>query len=300
MKKSITIIVLIFSLMGCSNKSNNPDASGTFEAEEIIISAQASGIIKTFNVFEGKELKESDTIGYIDTIQLSLKKEQLLAQIKAILSKNPDKAVQLSVLQQQLKQAEYELTRVTNLHNSGAATSKQLDDAKAQVALLNRQTDALASSLSVTTTGLQAETRALQSQIKQIDDQISRSIIVNPVNGTILSTYVRANETAAPAKPLYKIADISTLILRAYITGDQLSEIQLGQAVKVLTDKGKDEYNTHEGKVEWISEKAEFTPKTIQTKDERANLVYAIKVRVPNDGTLKIGMYGEVIFNSAK
>lgn len=300
MKKILVIIVLVFSLTGCNNKSNHPDASGTFEAEETIISAQAAGIIKTFDAFEGKELREGDTIGYIDTTQLVLKKEQLLAQIKAILSKNPDKGVQLSVLRQQLKQAEYELNRVTNLYNSGAATSKQLDDAKAQVALLNRQTDALTSSLKVTTSGLQAETQPLFAQIKQIDDQIFKSNIINPVNGTILSTYVRANETTAPAKPLYKIADISTLILRAYITGDQLSEIKLGQTVKVLTDKGKDEYITHEGKVEWISDKAEFTPKTIQTKDERANLVYAVKIRVSNDGFLKIGMYGEVIFNAAK
>ncbi len=296
--KATFILLLILSLTACKNKESDFDASGTFEAEETIISAEATGEIKYFDIAEGQELSEGQLVGVIDTTQLMLKRQQLESQVEAILSRNPQVKLQISALQQQLKQASRELERVQNLQKAGAATQKQLDDASSQVSIVESQLDALKSSLSVTTASLAAETNPVKIQVAQIEDQIAKSKIINPVKGTVLTQYARKNEMAVTGKPLYKVADISSLILRAYITGDQLSLIKLNQKVKVLIDNEKDDYKEYTGTIEWISSKAEFTPKTIQTKDERANLVYAIKIRVPNDGYLKIGMYGEVKFQN--
>lgn len=296
MKRIAIISLLALSFISCRNNKSEYDASGTFEADETIISAEATGVIRQFTVDEGKELAQGEVVGYIDSTQLTLKRNQLEQQISAVLSKSPEVKVQLSALEQQLKQANHELARVENLVKAGAATTKQHDDARAQVSILQSQIDALKSSLNVTSRGLSAETSPLKVQIEQLNDQISKSRIVNPVKGTVLSQYVRVNEMAVAGKPLYKIADLSGLTLKAYATGDQLPAIKLGQEVKVLVDKNEDEYKEYKGVIEWISPKSEFTPKTIQTKDERANLVYAVKIKVPNDGYLKIGMYGEVKF----
>lgn len=283
-------------LSACSGDSSNTDASGTFEAIETIVSADASGTIKAFTAEEGTELKAGQMIGYIDSTQLYLKKQQLLAQITAVLGKRPNVGAQIAALQEQLKQAEREQQRIANLVKADAATKKQLDDANAQVAIVQKQIAAQESSLGITTSGLTGETLPLSVQIRQTNDLLAKCRIVNPVNGTVLVKYAEANEMTTTGKPLYKIADLSTIRLRAYVTSDQFSQIRLNQQVTVLVDAADGKSSTYTGVIEWISDKAEFTPKTIQTKDERANLVYAIKVRVKNDGQLKIGMYGEVKF----
>ena len=248
------------------------------------------------NVEEGMQLKQNQLVGVVDTLQLYLKKKQLEATIKAVLSKQPDIAAQLAIIEEQIKTASTEKRRIENLINSNAAATKILDDIDAQLELLDRQYQATKSNLSITKQGLQNETYPLLAQIEQIEDQINKSKIKNPVDGTVLTRYAKQNEITTNAKALYKIADLSTMTLRAYINGDQLGGIKLGQKVKVFVDKGNEEQKEMNGEIYWVSSKAEFTPKTIQSKDERANLVYAIKVRVNNDGYLKIGMYGEVRF----
>jgi len=221
---------------------------------------------------------------------------QLEAQVKTTLSLLPDVSAQVASLIVQLKSAEKEQQRISNIVKAGAASQKQLDDANSQVEDLKKQIDAQHSSLGITSTNISQQTMPLKVQIEQINDQLAKCKIINPVSGTVLAKYVRQFEMATPGKPLYKIADISSLILRAYITGDQLSLIELDQKVKVIVDDGKDKYKEYRGTITWISDKAEFTPKTIKTKDERADLVYAIKILVKNDGLLKIGMYAEVKF----
>lgn len=291
MKKQLIILILVAAtLSACNNKEAAYDASGTFEAVETIVSAEASGNIKSLDVEEGQVLKAGQVVGYIDSIQLILKKKQLQAQISAVLSGRPDIAAQTAALQEQLRQAERERDRTENLLKADAATRKQLDDAVSQVAIVKKQIAATQSSLGITTTNLKDQAAPLQAQIQQIDDQLDKCRLTNPIDGTVLTKYAEAGEVTSPGKAVYKIAALNTIILRAYLTGNQLSLVKPGQQVKVLVDNMKDQTGT----IEWISNKAEFTPKTIQTKDERANLVYAIKVRVNNDGYLKIGMYGEI------
>lgn len=296
MKKAIIVITLAIIAASCRNNKIETDASGTFEAIETIISAEAGGVIKELRVEEGKTFKSGEIVGYIDSIQLVLKRKQLESQIKAVISKNPDKKAQVAVLEEQLKQANHERKRIEKLAKGGAATEKQLDDAIAQTNILSSQLEALKSSLNIASTSINEESVPLKVQIEQLNDQISKCRIVNPVEGTVLTQYTRENEMAVVGKPLYKIADLSTITLKAYITGDQLPDIKLQQEVKVLIDQGDDRYKEYKGTIDWISDKSEFTPKTIQTKAERANLVYAVKVRVENDGFIKIGMYGEVLF----
>jgi HlyD family secretion protein len=303
------IIICLFS--ACKNHENDFDASGTFEATETIVSAGANGIIEAFNVNEGQTLDSGMMIGYIDTTQLYLKKKQLEAQIKAMGYKLPDIAAQTAQFKQQAAVAQSDLNhllnekkRIENLLKADAATQKQLDDINAnitkteqQIKAINKQGAAQASALNTQRSGISAEVAPLYIQIEQINDQLKKSKIINPVKGTVLTKFAEANEIATTGKPLYTIADLSTIILRAYITGNQLASVQPAQKVKVIVDDTSGTSKEYEGTIEWISNKAEFTPKTIQTKDERANLVYAIKIRVKNDGALKIGMYGEVKFN---
>lgn len=296
MKKTAIAVLLAIIATSCSNNEIESDASGTFEAIETIISAEASGVIKNLSADEGKKLKAGEVIGFIDSTQLVLKRKQLESQIKAVISRSPDKKSQIAAMEEQLKQAKHERNRIENLVKGGAATSKQFDDATAQVAIISSQLEALRSSLNITSASISEEAVPLKIQIEQLDDQIAKCRIVNPVSGTVLTQYTRENEMAVLGKPLYKIADLSSLTLKAYVTGNQLPGLKIGQEVKVLIDNGNDQYKEYKGSIDWISDKSEFTPKTIQTKDERANLVYAVKIRVPNDGYLKIGMYGEVLF----
>jgi len=295
LKHFITLLAAT-TLFSCNKPERDFDASGSFEAEETIISAEATGTIKEFALSEGQELKAGQMIGYIDSTQLYLKKKQLMASINAVLSKRPDIATQLGALDEQLKTAEKEKQRMTSLVASGAGTQKQLDDVVAQINVANKQKEALQSTLKITVNGITQETQPLYVQVEQLNDQLTRCRIVNPVNGTVLAKYVEPNEVAAPGKPLYKIADLGEIILRAYISGSQLSQVKLGQQVKVSVDDGAEKYKEYTGEISWISDKAEFTPKTIMTKDERSNLVYALKIKVKNDGYLKLGMYGEVKF----
>jgi HlyD family secretion protein len=290
---SMLLSLLLFS---CSNSNGDFDATGTFESDEIIVSSEAIGKLVMFKVDEGMQLIQNQIIGVVDTIQLYLKKKQLQSTIKAVLSKQPDIAMQLAMVQKQIETAEIEQKRIDNLVKSNAATTKQLDDVNSQLEVLRKQYNATKSSLTITKQGIQSETLPLNAQVEQIQDQINKSIIKNPVDGTVLTRYAKQDEITTSGKALYKIADLSEMTLRAYVSGDQLGQIKLGQKVKVYVDKGNEEQKEMSGEIYWVSSKAEFTPKTIQTKDERANLVYAIKVKVKNDGYLKIGMYGEVRF----
>jgi HlyD family secretion protein len=294
MKKIFIFLSIALGLSSCGGNKNKPDASGTFETTETIIPAEATGVIKMFDVTEGQALKAGQTVGYVDTVQLYLKKKQLQAQIKTTLSQKPDIAKQLASLETQQKAAEKEQTRISNLLKSDAATPKQMDDANTLVESVKKQIEALYSSLSIQSNNISQQVNPLLVQIEQVNDQLAKCKIINSVNGTVLTKYAEANEMASAGKPLYKIADLSTLVLRAYVTGDQFSALKLNQQVTVLVDSADGEYKEYPGTIEWISNKAEFTPKTIQTKDERANLVYAVKIRVENDGLLKIGMYADV------
>jgi len=293
---SVAIFLLATIFFSCSNGNEDFDATGTFESEEVIVSSESMGKLLKFDVEEGMILKQDQVVGLVDTTQLYLKKKQLESTIKSVLSKQPDIPTQLAAIQEQIATAEREKNRIENLVKSDAATTKQLDDINSQLDVLNKQYDATKSSLTITRQGMRSETLPLIAQVEQIEDQINKSIIKNPIDGTVLTRYAKQDEITSNGKALYKIADLSEMILRAYINGDQLGQVKFDQKVKVFVDKGDGEQKEMEGEIYWVSSKAEFTPKTIQTKDERANLVYAIKVRVKNDGYLKIGMYGEVKF----
>ena len=299
-----------FLFSSCKNNDDTFDASGAFEAEETIISAQATGVVQNFSVEEGQLLETGQQVGSIDSVQLYLKKKQLEAQIKTIGSKTPEIAAQtgtykkqLAVTESQIKTLLVEKKRTENLLKVDAATPKQLDDINGQLDMLQKQLDVIrnqdiaqTSALSTQTNGLLSERSPLRIQIEQIEDQLAKCRIINPLKGVVLTKYMETDEMAIPGKPLYKIADLTGIIMRAYITADQLAKVKLNQKIKVLVDNGPDKYKEYDGIITWISTKAEFTPKTIQTKEERANMVYAMKAMVKNDGFLKIGMYGEVKF----
>ena len=293
--KQFCTLLLALSLVGCGQNSEIADASGNFEADETIISAEGSGRIMELSLEEGQLLTAGEVVGYIDTTQLYLRKKQLVYSIGAVLARLPDAASQLSTIRKQIETANHERRRAESLLKDDAATKKQLDDLTAQVDLLEKQYTSMQRSLAITTQSLRSETLPLMAQVEQLQDQIAKSILVNPITGTVLTKYVEKSETVIPGKPIYKVADISSLLLRAYISGDQLTSVKLGQKVKILVDDVGGKSKSYEGVVEWVSDKAEFTPKTIQTKDERANLVYALKVRVSNDGSLKIGMYADLL-----
>lgn len=294
--KSYFLKLLSLSLLfaACKNGNDKPVASGSFEAVETIVSAEVNGKILELNVEEGDVLKQSQRVGYIDSTQLYLNKMQLVQNRKAILSGMPDVKTQLDVLYKELNNALSDKQRIENLVKGNVASQKQLDDANTRIAVLQSKIAAQKSTLTSNTSTITEQSNTVEIQLAQVEDQLRRCIINNPVNGTVLAKYANTYEMTAAGKPLYKIADLNNIILRAYITGNQLSTIKLNQKVKVLTDDSKGVMKETEGIITWISDKAEFTPKTIRTKDERANLVYAIKINVKNDGTYKIGMYGEI------
>lgn len=290
----VPVLVL---LTACHSKKNEADASGTFEATEVIVSAQATGLLTAFQVEEGQDLKAGANLGFIDTIQLDLRKKQLQASIQAAQTRKPDVNVQLAALEQQIATARSEKRRVENLVKANAANQKQLDDLNAQIVMLTKQLKATRTTLESSTSGINKESSALTIQVDQINDQIRRSYISSPIDGTVLVKYAETGELAVQGKSLFKVADMSRMILRVYVTADQLAKLKLGQSVNVNAELGTEDNKAYKGTVTWISSKSEFTPKTIQTRDERANLVYAVKVAVPNDGILKIGMYGGIRFN---
>jgi HlyD family secretion protein len=297
-----------FLIISCSGGENEFDASGTFEADETIVSSEIPGKILSFNVEEGMHLSKDSIVGTVDATNIDLQQQQVEASIKALNEKTANVSPQVELLQNQLavQQSQldnllHERTRIENLLKADAATAKQLDDINAQIDIVKKnmtvtqqQINVKKSDIATQNRSILSEAEPLRKRIAQLEDQQQRANILNPVSGTVIAKYAEAGEITSSGKALYKIADLSELNLRAYVTGVQLSTIKLGQQVKVLIDQGEKKYKEYTGTIVWISDKAEFTPKTIQTKEERANLVYAIKVKVKNDGLLKIGMYGEV------
>jgi HlyD family secretion protein len=309
--KPIVKIILGSCLLlaaACGNKNNKYDAAGTFEVDEVVVSATANGKILSFNVEEGSMLSKDSIVGLVDPLGLSLQKEEIEASIKALGEQTSSFAPQVKLLEDQLtvqkSQLEnllHEKNRIENLLKQDAATGKQLDDINAQIDVAEKQMSVTKQQINVQKTNIGTQNRGILSQGKplekkaaQIEDLLMKTSIRNPINGIVTTKYAEAGEITSNGKALYKIADLSIMTLRAYITGVQLSQVKLGQTVQVLVDAGADKYKEFPGTITWISDKAEFTPKTIQTKEERANLVYAMKVKVKNDGYLKIGMYGEV------
>jgi HlyD family secretion protein len=292
-----TVLILSgVALFSCNNNNSEYDATGTFEADEVIISAEASGKILAFNLEEGQVVKQGEQVGFIDTTQLHLSKLQLRENQKAVLAGRPNTRTQIEATKKEIENVQLEKKRVENLVKGEVASQKQLDDINSKLSVLEARLAAQQNSLTTTTTTLNEQSNAIDIQLAIVQDQLNRCKIINPVGGTVLAKYAMQNEMTLPGKALYKIADLNTIILRAYISGNQLSQIKLGQTVKVLVDAPDGGYKEYAGTISWVSDKAEFTPKTIQTKEERANLVYAVKINVKNDGYLKLGMYGEVKF----
>lgn len=321
MKKYI-LPLLVLTILSCKRADQDYDASGTFEADEIIVTAEATGKILELNLNEGDALTANQNVGLIDGKGVELQKEQVLASINAIEQKTNDAApqiavlqsqlatqnAQITVLQEQLNNAVRERNRTANLVKSDAATRKQLDDLNGNVVVIQKQiataksqSEILKQQISSTLEQVKIQNRAILSEknptekkVLQIDEQLKHNVISSPIKGIVLTKYMNKGEFATIGKPIYKMANLDEMTLRAYITGDQLAKVKVGQNVKVLVDAGDENTKELTGKIYWISQKSEFTPKTIQTKDERANLVYATKIHVKNDGFLKIGMYGEV------
>lgn len=283
-------------LTSCGDKEKEYDATGTFEATEVTVSAEQNGTLLQFDVNEGDRLSMDKQVGLIDTVQLYLKARQIGATKLVYASQRPDMSKQVAATRQQLDKAREEYNRFAGLVKEGAANRKNLDDARSQVQVLERQLEAQVSSLSTSTNSLNAQMGTTDVQKLQVADQLKKCHVKAPIAGTVLEKYMEQGEYAAVGKPLFKMADIDHMYLRAYITSAQLKNVELGQQVKVFADYGNNEKKEYAGKVTWISAKSEFTPKTILTDDERADLVYAIKIAVKNDGYVKIGMYGEVKF----
>jgi len=293
--RNIVLLLLILSaVVSCGKKKGNYEASGSFEATEVLVSPQVAGQIMRLEVEKGQSLKANEEVGYIDTVQLYLKKKQLLAGMKAVDSRSFTISLQIASLKQQIEKQQTELARFKNLLKSNAGTQKQVDDIQSSIDVLQRQLAAQTESLQNNNKSLSAESLGIQAQIEQIEDMLRKSIITNPIDGIVLDKYAEPGEMAGQGRVLFKIADMDKIFLRAYITADQLDQLKLNQEVSVFADFGKKEMRQYPGTIVWISDKAEFTPRTVLTKDERANLVYAIRVAVKNDGFLKIGMYGEM------
>ncbi|WP_455638093.1 HlyD family secretion protein [Parabacteroides sp.] len=284
-------------LVACNGKDGEYDATGTFETTEILVSSEANGKIMELNLEEGDRLEAGAVLGYVDSMQLYLKKQQLAAGLRSVDIRKPDIRKQIAALEQQIATARSEQQRMENLVRAKAGNQKQVDDIVNNIKYLQKQLDAQRSTLSKTTGGADAEAESMLYQIMQLDDQLQKCRITNPSTGTVLVKYAEPGEVTAAGKPLYKIADTDLLYLRVYITADQLSQIKQGQSARVFADYGEGDQREYPGTVTWISDKSEFTPKGIQTRNERANLVYAVKIAVKNDGYLKIGQYGETVFN---
>jgi len=291
MKKILILVIVGLFLVSC-NTGDKSDAYGNFEAIEVNLSSQANGQIITLAIEEGMQINQGDTIGLIDTLNLYLKKEQLKAQEEVIAARLKNVDAQVKVQEQQKKNLLVDKDRMESLLKDGAATQKQMDDVNGALDLLDQQIK----SSEVQKESIRAELGTLNAQVAQVEETISKCYIISPLTGTVLVKFAEAGEVTAMGKPVCKIANLKELELKVYISGDQLPYLKLGQTVEVLIDKDKSNVSALKGTVSWISSKAEFTPKTIQTKKERVNLVYAAKVKVPNDGTLKIGMPGEINF----
>lgn len=293
-KHILGISIIAITLLSCGNGDDKADGYGNFEATEITISAENNGKLMQFNINEGDAIKKDQFIGYIDTIPLSLKREQLLVSKVVISSKSKGVLSQISVLNAKLKTANTNKTRVKNLIKDNAGTQKRLDDIQGEIDVIKNQIR----SVEIQNAPVVNELKSIDVQLKQIDDQIQKSKIINPENGTVLTKYAEPNEITAFGKPLYKIADLSTMQLRVYVSETQLANIKIGQEVSIKIDDAET-MKSYNGTISWIASEAEFTPKIIQTKEERVALVYAVKIDVSNDGSLKIGMPAELWFNDS-
>ena len=294
MKKIYIIASVALLLTACGKKEKEYDATGTFEATETTVSAEQSGTLLSFSLNEGDEVEEGREVGLIDTTQIWLKIQQTRATKAVYNSQKPDMEKQIAATRQQLSKAQTEQRRYQELVNDGAAPRKMLDDAVSQVQVLQRQLAAQISALSTSTDALNKQMAATDVQVNQLRDQLQKCHIYTPAAGTVLEKYVERGEFVATGKPLFKVADTRQMYLRAYVTSAQLQHIKVGQTVKVFADYGNGQRKAYDGRVSWISSRSEFTPKTILTDDERADLVYAVKIAVKSDGYIKIGMYGEV------
>ena len=292
MKTKLIILIIPAFIMACSGGDNESDAYGNFEAKEVIVSAEAQGKILEFRLEEGNTVKKGQYIGYIDTIPLSIQKEQLMAQKQAVKSKITNIRAQVDVQEEQKATLKRELERIKELYSENAATQQQLDEIKGKYDVVVKQIAAIKTQI----TSVSKEMDVIDKQIKLLTEKISNSKIINPMDGVILEKYLEKHEIAVTGKALYKVARLDEIELRVYVSGAQLPGIKIGQKVKVLIDKDKKTNQEYNGEVFWISDQAEFTPKIIQTKEERVNMVYAVKIRVKNDGKIKIGMPGEVKF----
>lgn len=295
-KNILSLCAAIAVLTACSSGEKDYDASGVFETTEVIVSAKATGEIISLNVEEGQDVKRNEMLGLIDTLQLSLHDRQLAANQSAADSKRLDANRQVASIRQQISNLQKEKKRFSDLLAANAATQKQVDDISYQIEVLQRQLAATQEQIGSNNQNAGNQSMGIKAQRAQTEDQIRKAHITSPITGTVLTKYAEQGEYATPGRALFKVGDISRMRLRAYITAPQLTTLKVGQKVKVFADMGETESKAYEGTVEWISDKAEFTPKTIQTRDERANLVYAIKVAVKNDGLIKRGMYGDVKF----
>lgn len=289
MKTFIKIILISIVLSSCNKDNENADAYGNFETTEVTVSSEANGKIEFLKIEEGNKIKKGEIVALIDTLQLHFNKEQLKASIATVQSKSASVLSQISVLNEQLKTAKIEQNRIVNMFNEYAATKRQVDEIEGKVNVINKQIN----SVQTQNAPILNEVKSIEVQIAKLEDQIKKSQVINPIDGTILTKYAEASEITAFGKPLYKIANLKEMELRVYFSETQLPQIKIGQNVKVVIDSN-DNTKSYNGTISWISSQAEFTPKVIQTKEERTNLVYAVKVKVKNDGSLKIGMPAEV------
>lgn len=292
--KKIIYIALALLAVSCGKEAEF-DAQGTFEATEVVVSSEASGRIMRLDAEEGTQVLANAVVGEIDSLQLDLQRKQLIAQRSALLGSRPDVQKQVATIKEQIAKQKTELARFANMLRDGATTQKQYDDMEAHLRVLESQLDATLSTLTKNTVTINNNSAALEAQILALEDRIAKCQVVSPVGGTVLVKYAEVGELATMGKPLFKVADLDKIYLRAYFTSEQLSKVKLGDTVKVIADFGAEERFEYEGTITWIASESEFTPKTIQTKDSRANLVYAVKIAVKNDGRLKIGLAGEVI-----
>lgn len=296
MKRSFAYPLLVLLAASCVEGNKAYDASGVFESTEVTVSAEGNGKILSLDIQEGDRLEAGQIVGCIDTVQLHLSEVHLEASRRAVGSGWLDISRQIAALESQIGKQRQELDRFTKLEKAGASNRKQVEDIQAQIETLERQLAAQEESLNSSNRNVSGQADALEAQIEQIRDRIRKCVITSPVAGTVLAKYSEAGEFAALGRALFKVADIDNIRLRAYITADQLTTLKLGQQVRVFADQGSSGRKEYAGTLIWISDKAEFTPKTIQTRDERANLVYAVKIAVENDGLIKLGMYGDIKF----
>lgn len=290
------IVALALSVSGCKDGDSLYEASGTFEATEVLVSSEVSGRIVSMDIMEGALLEKGKVCGQIDTLQLHLQKQQLQAGVNAALSRKRDVETQTAYIKEQIAVNRREAERVKNLIAADAANTKQLDDLNSGISLLEKQLEATVADIEQNNRIAEAEAMSYISQMESVEENIRRSSIVSPIDGTVIVKYMEEGELAAAGKPLFKVADLDNMVIRAYLTAGQLNRISLGQKVKVFAGTAESGQREYEGTVSWISSQSEFTPKTIYTHDERANLVYAVKVSFVNDGYVKVGMYGDIDF----